>query len=508
MSTNKIIHQFALKYFEKFRDNKTKMNEVANILQVEGRSIGLELHNMEYYEDTILNSNVFKNIELLDKVIDSVTDIQLLGSVILKKHSLLDERWILLPKNRPWFIIAFSKLVILTAENGVNPFVLEGVPKKITIISNNINEIDSMNPDDEVEQYLTINEDGQVWFTSYEYGISGYEDGRAQSFTFDRSRIQLFFQHIISNFSAGFESLFEMNTGQWEMSVTNQEGNIFRFKGSFCKEMKELSDALRVLVPVKNLFLFDGNNEPDRIERITVNYQRYENVIVDARFVKSDIPIVDESLVIDRTLYTLEYIKRFGSFNKISNTYELIDEIPRLLDEFNPKSLFKYAVGNPENVVMNPKESLYYEIEIEYKNSLPYYIAGSFDKNGLPEDWDLFVVFIHQYMNFHNFGEIFDAARFEKMFRLSTEYIYCSVKFQKGGRSYYYLTEDDSIEIGDYVYVLATSEESLEVVEIVNIEYFSKEDAPFPLHKMRRIIRKLTDEDWDDYENDSWSDEE
>ena len=61
---------------------------------------------------------------------------------------------------------------------------------------------------------------------------------------------------------------------------------------------------------------------------------------------------------------------------------------------------------------------------------------------------------------------------------------------------YYYITDDDSIEIGDYVVVPAGKDDHHAVVEVVNIEYFTEDDAPLPLNKTKRIIRKCTDDDF------------
>ena len=63
--------------------------------------------------------------------------------------------------------------------------------------------------------------------------------------------------------------------------------------------------------------------------------------------------------------------------------------------------------------------------------------------------------------------------------------------------SYYYLTDDDSIEIGDFVLVPAGKDNHEAVVEVVNIEYFSEENVPLPIEKTKRIIRKCTDDDFD-----------
>ena len=79
----------------------------------------------------------------------------------------------------------------------------------------------------------------------------------------------------------------------------------------------------------------------------------------------------------------------------------------------------------------------------------------------------------------------------------TTDYIYCSVVFEEGQKSYYYLTGDDSIKIGDFVLVPAGKDNHEAVVQVVDIEYFSAEDVPLPAEKTKHIIRKCTDEDFD-----------
>lgn len=64
-----------------------------------------------------------------------------------------------------------------------------------------------------------------------------------------------------------------------------------------------------------------------------------------------------------------------------------------------------------------------------------------------------------------------------------------------GSKSYYYLTENDTIEVGDLVVLPAGKDEHTAVVEVVEIECFSKETAPFPVEKTKHIIRKYSDND-------------
>lgn len=124
-------------------------------------------------------------------------------------------------------------------------------------------------------------------------------------------------------------------------------------------------------------------------------------------------------------------------------------------------------------------------------------IAGSYDKNGLPEDFTDFAEKVFDFIRFYGLGEILDPSVYGKVKRRKSEYIFCSVTFDEGYKSYYYLTDDDSIEIGDFVLVPAGKDNHEAVVEVVNIEYFCEENVPLPIEKTKRIIRKCTDEDFD-----------
>lgn len=122
---------------------------------------------------------------------------------------------------------------------------------------------------------------------------------------------------------------------------------------------------------------------------------------------------------------------------------------------------------------------------------------GSVDKNGLPDAFEEFADAVFDFIRFYGWGEILDPSVYGKVKRRTTDYIYCSVVFEEGQKSYYYLTEDDSIKIGDFVLVPAGKDNREVVVEVVNIEYFSEDNVPLPIEKTKRIIRKCMDEDFD-----------
>lgn len=72
----------------------------------------------------------------------------------------------------------------------------------------------------------------------------------------------------------------------------------------------------------------------------------------------------------------------------------------------------------------------------------------------------------------------------------STKYIYLSVEFSEGGKTYYYRTDDKSIECGDYV-VVPVGNYDKKVVKVVDVEEYSESDVPMPIEAVKDIIEKI-----------------
>ena len=74
--------------------------------------------------------------------------------------------------------------------------------------------------------------------------------------------------------------------------------------------------------------------------------------------------------------------------------------------------------------------------------------------------------------------------------------MFCSCEFEGGGKSYYYISDDPSLEEGDLVRVPVGDNGRTSVVEIVEIEYFQEDEVPMPLERVKKIIGRA--DDWDD----------
>lgn len=495
MARMKQIHDFAVKWCDKFRDQNTNYRElVDHFLADDCAALGFEMDCGHAFSEKY--GQAASSLEALERIIDDVMDIPLLGSAIYSRwryfnHWVYDGAAISEPKNREWFILALSRLALLSDT-------FQGDIKKACIVSNNVCYGPMPKSDREVKQHLTINDEGCVWFSGYNFGTEGerYEKARTKNFKIEKASAVKLLNILAAYFENGYIEDFATDIGDWVMELTTTEGVIYKFRGSLCAEFDyegtDLSDIVRDTVGMNDLYVFDGNCKPDMITKITLDYHRSTRIKSDQKsngaawdFVTWD---YTEHLIIDRETETLEHIQNIGTGCKVSRRYEIEDGVESLFEIFDEEDLFSYIEGTPDDVIETPNETRNYRITLDYRKNPQRVIEGCYDKNGLPAD------FIVDFIRFYGMGEILDPAVYGKKKRRQSEYIFCSVMFEEGHKSYYYLTDDDSIEVGDFVLVPAGKDNHEAVVEIVDIEYFSAENVPLPVEKTKRIIRKCTDE--------------
>jgi len=393
MANKKQVHEFALRWADKFRDQKIHYMELVDHHMADDCALlGFKMDCGQAFAERY--GQAASNYEELDKIIHEVTDIDLLGSAVYSRwryfnHWAYSGAEILEFENRSWFLLALERLAVLTDDT---PLKIQG-KREHTVPS------------------VPVCRDP---------GISA------------------------SNVS-------------------------------------------------------DENNKPDMVNRITVNYYH-----VTRRKPKYPINAAEEyvtweyceSFIIDRKTKTIEHTQDIGTECTITQKYKVENRVENLLDALEAKYLFTHTEGNPPDVVENPNESRDYTIVIEFKDSPKKVIQGSFDKRGLPDDWAIFATTVSKFMRSFGQGEIFNPSVYSSLKRRKDDIIYCSVIFEDGSRSYYYIADDDSIEVGDFVLVPAGTDNHLAIVNVVKIEHFSREDVPFPVEKTKHIIRKCTEEDF------------
>jgi ADP-ribosylglycohydrolase len=122
-----------------------------------------------------------------------------------------------------------------------------------------------------------------------------------------------------------------------------------------------------------------------------------------------------------------------------------------------------------------------WKLKVRYSNGSSASFSGS---NAYPESWKALLEF---------FGIESGDDEEEYPGRKPGELIYCSVSLEGGGKTYYYTTEDDSIEVCDEVIIPvgADNNELHGIVEAVG--YYLPGNVPFPYDRTKTIIRKIDD---------------
>lgn len=228
--------------------------------------------------------------------------------------------------------------------------------------------------------------------------------------------------------------------------------------------------------------------DPEQVERIDIRYNRKTKMPAPQRMTLPDEFVIwdySEQLTIDRATEKLIIKQNFGIDCVVTKEYSIQDGICELLDTL------EYYFDEPVTIAPLKEDAIAtYELVVEYHRHEPFKLCGTYNRHGLPEYWNALMDEIEEFLSFYGgFGEMFSFAAFGKGVRPG-EYIYCSVSLEQWGETYFYRTEDDTINVGDYVIVPvgASNNELRGLVE--EIDYFTADCVPFPLEKTKIICRK------------------
>ena len=224
---------------------------------------------------------------------------------------------------------------------------------------------------------------------------------------------------------------------------------------------------------------------PDRVERVTMQYYRTVKR-------KMDLPgyftwNYAETLVVDRKSKTIEYTQRIPSGGTASKKVYREKGLDILLDCIDVANPFGEIIDNPLDIGERPLETQEYILTIHFQNRPAKVIKGTYDKTALPSAWAQFASEVRWLLSTWGSGEMLDPNVYTRRTRQKGDYIYCQVEFTSGGKTYYYRTEDESIELGDTVIVPVGKDNQPTPATVVEVGFYGKDEVPFPLEKTKRI---------------------
>ena len=201
---------------------------------------------------------------------------------------------------------------------------------------------------------------------------------------------------------------------------------------------------------------------------------------------------VNDMLIVNRLEETIEYYHNIFEGNQISVKYHLEYYIETLLEELDARTLFLEKGVAPEDAIFEEGVTSTYEITVEAQGLESRIIKGRYCMEELPNDYAKFIHLIGKaFKQFETWGDIFNPALYAKPLRRKADLIYCAIEFGEYGIEYHYITDDDTIEEGDTVIVpVGTNNREVEATVVEKI-YCNKDDVPYPLSKVKKIIRKV-----------------
>lgn len=499
---NEEIYAFAYQYFNLYRDPKVQERHVDEGFADKCFALGFEMDCGKSFCEKY--PKAFHDYEELNKIIEEIDDPKFLGTAIFSQwryithwsdgSSLLDD------EHRKWFIIAFGRLVSITCSTDPPPYVFYGNIKRVKINSCNVCYGPSPEEDDEIEQHLTITDDGRVWISRYAFGGGLNKHRKIEQKQFKIGAVQAKF--LLDKYTEYFKNEYEMpfatDVGRFDMQITDDEGNYAFFIGSLCSQFEvdgfNLSQLTRDIIGDQTLFVFDGANS-DKIKRVKIDY--YSKKV----FPSEDIPTgiiwkTEDHVLIDRKSETIEYEQKIADECGVLRKYHVAEGVSSFLDGFDAGSIFTEIPNANDNIEeIDRNDVADYEITVEFYRHQPRKLSGKYDKLGLPVDWPDFIDDLYMFMSFYGFGGLFDENQYERTYRKKDDYIFLSVQFNDYGKTYYYLTDDDSIEADDKVVVPVGNGNAERIVRVAQKEYFSADAVPMSIDRVKYIIRKFDDAD-------------
>ena len=127
-------------------------------------------------------------------------------------------------------------------------------------------------PEDAIEQRITISATGKVWFTEYLFGEIGCEKkplGRKLQFSIGKEKAMSILSKIANYLEEEPMLIRCTDIGDWTLIATDASGNEQQMSCSLCGGVVaggvDLTDFIREQIPIEDLAVFGGGSEEEDI---------------------------------------------------------------------------------------------------------------------------------------------------------------------------------------------------------------------------------------------------
>lgn len=125
-------------------------------------------------------------------------------------------------------------------------------------------------PEDAMEQRITISATGKVWFTEYLFGEIGCEKkpiGRKLQFSIGKEKAMAILSKIANYLEEEPMLIRCTDIGDWTLIATDVSGDVYQMSCSLCGgvivDEVDLTDFIREQIPIEDLAVFGGGSEEE-----------------------------------------------------------------------------------------------------------------------------------------------------------------------------------------------------------------------------------------------------
>lgn len=124
-------------------------------------------------------------------------------------------------------------------------------------------------PDEAIEQRLTISSNGQIWFTEYLFGNYGNGErqpiGRKLHFSIGKEKAAEILSLLADYMEHEPLDIFATDIGKWDLTLTYPDGHKAKLSCSMCGGITvgdiDLTDFIRAAIPIEDLAVFGGGSD-------------------------------------------------------------------------------------------------------------------------------------------------------------------------------------------------------------------------------------------------------
>ncbi len=367
----------------------------------------------------------------------------------------------------------------------------EGLPfhgplKKIRIRS--YRATDPSMPGFDEEQLLEITRDGTVKLT--QKTPSGTEKVKTRISQADAAYIFAAFSEVFASYRR--EHIPSLS-GHWRVRLLTDNNEVYFYHGANGQDYRyhdeSLTDILRQRTGMQKLFGLSVRAEAkSKVESIEISLEQTATDEVKDKYASEYgicIHDINEWLLVSSE-GTLTYNRRIAKIGRASLQYELKDKVAEFLKVYDDQSVFSRPKGNSPDTVQNEIRKTY-KIVVTRDDGESSVLEGSFDKDGLPDNWADFVGRLTDFFQGQSLGMLFDSRSYNKVLRKSNEVTFCGVDIDGVVRTRYYRCGDEICE-GDTVVVPTPMKHTSAIGRVVEIRYCPKDQIPKEMAQAQEIL--------------------